>query len=262
MNEIFLHLMPKAAIMIGFVMFAFFLEAQRIKNNSIVDIAWGLGFIGVVLKFWAAVSWTFSPQLLITAMICIWGTRLSVYIGGRNKGKPEDFRYQNFRKKWGKHQVLGAFLQVFVLQGFIMWWVLMPIYVIFAGTDTWFSGWKITVQIVGIFLFIVGFLFEAIGDYQMKKFKSSPENKGKIMTSGLWKYTRHPNYFGECVLWWGMALFALPFENGWLALIAPIIMTYLLTKVSGVPMLEEKYAGNPEFEQYAKNTPAFFPKLF
>jgi len=254
--------MPTAAVLIGFVMFSFFLEAQRTKNNSIVDIAWGLGFVGVVLKFWAAEPWIFSPKLLITAMIIIWGTRLSIYIGKRNKGKPEDFRYQNFRKKWGKYPILGAFLQVFVLQGFIMWWVLMPVYVIFAGSNVWFSDWKIAVQILGIILFIIGFLFEAIGDHQMRKFKSLPQNKGKIIQSGLWKYTRHPNYFGECVLWWGIALFAFPFPNGWLALLAPILMTFLLTKVSGVPMLEEKYKGNPEFKAYAAKTPAFFPKFW
>ncbi len=239
-----------------------FAAAHMLKDNGIVDVAWGPGFCTVaVLLFLKSGQAVFSPAGMLMLMILLWGIRLAAHIGYRNKGRAEDFRYQNFRKNWGKRQVLGAFLQVFVLQGFIMWWVLMPVYVSTASYEGFFpTDWKLIFILLGFFLFVIGFLFEAVGDYQLLIFKKKPENAGKIMTSGLWQYTRHPNYFGEAVIWWGIGLFVLPLPFGWLGLIAPLVMTYLLTRVSGVPMLEEKYGKRPDFQEYAKKTPAFFPR--
>lgn len=262
MNEL-VQVTGISACIILVYMLCWFVLAQILKNNSIVDIAWGLGFTAVTLTLGlldieqASLAW-----IMLLAMIWIWGIRLSSHIGYRNWGKPEDFRYQNFRLKWGKHPYWGAFLQVFVLQGFIMWLVLMPVYIAHLANKTDemnHPGWM---QWLGLLIFCVGFLFEAIGDYQLLRFKSKPENKGKIIQSGLWKYTRHPNYFGETALWWGIAVYVLPYSFGWMGLLAPVIMTYLLTKVSGVPMLEEKYKDNPEFKAFAERTPAFFPKFW
>jgi steroid 5-alpha reductase family enzyme len=263
MQSLFQEYMLPAGVTIAVYMTLWFAAAQLLKDNGIVDVAWGLGFCTVsVLLFLKSGATLFSPSGFLTGLILVWGIRLSAHIGYRNKGRPEDFRYQNFRKKWGRHQTLGAFLQVFVLQGFIMWWVLMPVYVAASAPPVFPEGWKFIFEIVGLILFAVGFLFEALGDYQLWVFKRKPENAGKIMTTGLWKYTRHPNYFGEAVVWWGIALFVFPFPYGWLGLTAPILMTWLLTRVSGVPMLEEKYAGRADFQEYARKTPAFFPRLF
>ncbi len=254
------YMLPAGIIIAGY-MTIWFLAALLLKDNGIVDVAWGLGFCLVAVFVFVKTNYAIlSPSGILMLMILLWGIRLSAHIGYRNKGRAEDFRYQNFRKKWGKHQLLGAFLQVFVLQGFIMWWVLMPIYLA-AGSDSFSQSWHWIIHLAGGLVFLSGFLFEAIGDYQLLAFKAKPEHAGKMMTTGLWKYTRHPNYFGESVVWWGIALYVLPLPMGWLGLIAPLLMTFLLTRVSGVPMLEEKYKSNPEFKAYAEKTPPFFPRI-
>lgn len=249
-----------SAIIIFLYMIAWFIVAQLLHKNSIVDIAWGLGFVIVssYLLFSGDANWN-ATTLGLWLMILSWGLRLSIHIAYRSWGKPEDYRYQNFRKSWGKYQYLGAFFQVFMLQGIIMGIILAPVYVVDYNKPA--DHFPTLVQVIGIAVFILGFLFESIGDYQLLRFSSQPQNKGHIIQTGLWKYTRHPNYFGEATLWWGIGIYCLSVQNGWLALIAPIAVTILVTKVSGVAMLEKKYKGNPEFEAYAAKTPAFFPKM-
>lgn len=236
-------------------MLIFYLIAQAIKNNSIVDIGWGPGFIVTGLVLLLFYPFLFATKVFVLLMIFFWGLRLSIYIFMRNKGKGEDFRYKNWREKWGKKEPLYAFFKVFMLQGLVMFIVAAPIYFAFLAD---FRGltW---VQYLGIAVYLIGYYFEVVGDYQMQKFKSKPESKGKLMTSGLWKYTRHPNYFGEAVIWWGIFLVVLPVEYGIIAIISPAVITYLLVYVSGVPMLEEKYEGRPDWEAYKKRTPKFFP---
>lgn len=236
-------------------MLIFYLIAQAIKNNSIVDIGWGPGFIVAGLVLLLFYPFLFATKVFVLLMIFFWGLRLSIYIFLRNKGKGEDFRYKNWREKWGKKEPLIAFFKVFMLQGLVMFIVATPIYFAFLAD---FRGltW---VQYLGIAVYLIGYYFEAVGDYQMQKFKSKPESKGKLMTSGLWKYTRHPNYFGEAVIWWGIFLVVLPVEYGIIAIISPAVITFLLMYVSGVPMLEKKYEGRPDWEAYKKRTPKFFP---
>lgn len=254
-------LLLTSAMIIFLYMIAWFIIAQLIKNNGIVDIAWGLGFVIVAsyLLFSGDGNWH-SSSLGLWAMITLWGLRLSLHIAYRAWGKPEDYRYKNFRKGWGKYQYLGAFFQVFMFQGIIMGIILAPVYVVYYYKPE--DHFPTVAHIIGIIIFLFGFLFEAIGDYQLLQFSSKPENKGRIIQTGLWKFTRHPNYFGEAILWWGMAIYCLPSQHGFIAFIAPIIVTILVTKVSGVPMLEKKYKDNPEFQEYASRTPAFFPNFF
>ena len=249
-----------SAIVIFCYMCAWFIWAQLIKNNGVVDIAWGLGFVLVtgVLGMTEEISLQ-NPRFILFLMIALWGIRLSAHIAYRAAGKSEDFRYQNFRKSWGRYPLLGAFFQVFMLQGLIMGILLLPVYLAYA--DTTALLFPTTWQWVGLAVFAVGFVFEAVGDYQLLRFSAKAENRGHIITHGLWKYTRHPNYFGESILWWGIGIYSLSFENGWFALVSPIVITYLLTRVSGIPMLERKYEKNPEFRAYAARTPAFFPKF-
>jgi steroid 5-alpha reductase family enzyme len=220
------------------------------KNNGIVDVGWGLGFILIALfTFFKNGSFNLL-QVIGTLLVIIWGLRLSLHIYARNKNKSEDFRYANWRKQWGKWVNLRAFFQVYMLQGFLMLLIAIPIIVINSYSYSRFGIFSI----IGLLLWIFGFTFESIGDYQLKEHLK--KNKS-IMQTGLWKYTRHPNYFGEAVQWWGLALMAVSIV--WLALISPIIITFLLLKVSGVPMLEKKWDDNKNYQEYKKYTNAFFP---
>jgi steroid 5-alpha reductase family enzyme len=223
------------------------------KRNDVADVAWGPGFVLIAwLSFY--VSDMHARALLVNSLVSIWGLRLSWHIYGRNKGKPEDFRYHQWRMEW-KHFYVRSFLQVFMLQGLFLYFTVFP--VIFINLSE-FSGFTM-LDATGLLVWLVGFGFESIGDYQLKQFKSDPSNKGRVITRGLWRYTRHPNYFGEAVQWWGIFLMALSVPNGWITVIGPLTITWLLRYVSGVPMLERKYKGNPEFEAYKKRTSAFFP---
>jgi steroid 5-alpha reductase family enzyme len=232
----------------------FFIIAQIVKNNSIVDIGWGIGFV-IVTLFSAFINPVWSPgKIIMILFVLTWGLRLSIYIFIRNKGKEEDFRYKAWRDTW-KYFVLRSYLQIFLLQGILMFIIAMPIILVNKSAPLPFSVF----DIIGIILFLTGFTFEVTGDYQLYRFKKDPVNKGKIITHGLWKYTRHPNYFGEAVIWWGIAAFALPYHLGWITLISPVIITLMLRYVSGVTMLEKKYEGRADFDEYKKKTPALFP---
>ena len=243
-----------------------FVLGQIIKNNSIVDIFWGIGFVIIVTYFlilspnYIRGSFVFLAKHFVNGCIIIWGLRLAVYIFIRNAGKGEDWRYVNFRKAWGKHQWVGAFFQVYMLQGFLMLIVALPIIHVNESFQT-----ANYLTYVGFIVWITGFFFEAIGDYQLQKFKKYPANKGKPMNSGLWKYTRHPNYFGEMIMWWGIWMMSVNFFTPiqtCISLLSPLTVTFLLTKVSGVPMLEKKYKNNLEYLEYIKSTPSLFPKFW
>lgn len=236
-------------------MTAVFLIAVLAKDNSIVDVAWGPGFILVaVVTFWLRPGFE-ARHLLITLLVAIWGLRLAIHIFLRNRGRGEDFRYAKWRKDWGRWFIPRSFFQVFMLQGIFMLIISSSIVLVNRSPE---SGLTLLDALGGI-LWLIGFLFEAVGDYELKRFKQKPESKGKIMKTGLWKYTRHPNYFGEAALWWGIWLIALSVDSGWAAIISPLTISFLLLKVSGVKMLEKKYAGNEEFAAYARRTSPFFP---
>ncbi|AAR35699.1 DUF1295 domain-containing protein [Geobacter sulfurreducens] len=230
--------------------------ASRLKGrNDIADVAWGLGFILA-----AAVSLVagghYAPRgLLVSLLVLVWGVRLALHIHTRNRGKGEDPRYRQWREEWGRWFVLRSFLQVFMLQGVLL--VLVAVPVIFVnGAPPTPLGW---LDSLGFFIWLTGFLFEAVGDRQLLHFIRNPENKGQLMTGGLWRYTRHPNYFGEVTLWWGIWLIALAVPGGWWTVIGPLAITVLILKVSGIPMLEKHYEGRPDFEEYKRRTSAFFP---
>jgi steroid 5-alpha reductase family enzyme len=237
----------------------FFIVAQLLKNNSIVDIGWGLGFVLVSVYSWIYTSITSTltlTQAIITILVSLWGLRLFTYIGVRNFKKPEDFRYQEMRKKWGQKGVLiKAYFKVFMTQAAFMFIISLPI--LSAYTTT--KNANIFFLILGTIVFLTGFVFETVGDYQLRTFVKNKINKGHIMQSGLWKYTRHPNYFGETLIWWGLWIVVLSLPFFYIAIISPVLITFLLLFVSGVPLLEKKYKNNPEFQEYAKRTSIFFP---
>ena len=244
---------------IWILMSAVFLLAWRLRDNSIVDIAWGTGF--VLLAIWAL--WRGGPlaprQLLVTCLVLIWGLRLALHIGRRKKGQGEDFRYQAWRRSWGKYFLLRSYLQIFMLQGALMAIIAWPILALELRPQP-SLGW---IDLLGLLVWCAGFGCEAISDRQLQRFKANGQNRGKIITSGLWHYSRHPNYFGEATLWWGIFLIALAgvglSRGGWLLALGPLTITLLLRFVSGVPLLEKKYAGRPDFEAYKKTTSVFIP---
>lgn len=241
-----------------------FVVAQLRKDNSIADIGWGVGF---VISHWVALlesrSLT-SYTLLLVGLVTIWGIRLAVHIFNRNQGKPEDSRYQEWRRQWGNNPVkvfLGSLLKVFLLQALLMaviaWASWQAVYMS-AFTSPWEKWWLIA---GGLLLWIIGFLFEVVGDYQLAVFKKNPQHRGRLITSGLWKYTRHPNYFGEALLWWGIWLVSLAATPFWWTVISPLTISCLVRFVSGVPLLEKKMQNYPGFEAYQAQTSIFFPRL-
>jgi steroid 5-alpha reductase family enzyme len=230
----------------------------RLRNASIVDIWWGLGFVVVG---WCYAHWqqaTMLRNLVVLAALTAWGLRLAIHLTIRNWGKGEDYRYQQFRNQYGAHRYWWvSFFQVFVLQGMLAWVISLPLLAIAFGKSEWNAlDW------IALLLFAIGFFFEVVGDLQLTRFKKNPANRGKLLTTGLWRYTRHPNYFGDAVVWWAFGLWAVS-VGGWWALIGPLLMNFLLLRVSGVAMLELTLAKTkPGYEQYVRETPAFFPRLF
>jgi steroid 5-alpha reductase family enzyme len=248
-------LLSFSALLIFIYFMIFFIVAQVIRNNSIVDMGWGAGFIVVALATLFVQGAYVERNLLLTLLILIWGGRLTYHIVRRNWGKPEDFRYAKWREEWGRWLVPRAYFQVFMFQGLLMLVIGYPIIVVNAHPQ---PGLALP-DYLGLVIWIIGFYFESVGDRQLADFKKDPANKGHVIKSGLWKYSRHPNYFGEATMWWGIFLFALSVPLGWSAIISPLTITLLLLYVSGVPMLERKYKDNEEFQAYARITSKFVP---
>ncbi len=232
-----------------------FLLAMVRKDNSIADIAWGPGFIVVS---WAALimNGTYGArQLLVAGLVTVWGMRLAVRIARRNAGKGEDPRYRKWREEWGRYFVLRSYLQVFVLQGAILILNVMPVLLVMAS-DREAPVWS---DYLGLVVWCVGFLFESVGDWQLDRFLADPANRGTIIDRGLWKYTRHPNYFGEATMWWGIFIIALSGDWGWVGVIGPLTITGTLLFVSGIPMTEKMMEKTPGWEEYKGKTSPFIP---
>ncbi|MFC1724835.1 DUF1295 domain-containing protein [candidate division KSB1 bacterium] len=245
-----------SSMLIFLYMTAFFLSAVKLKDNSIVDIGWGIGFILISMLNLFLSENISAGQVTVAVLIAIWGLRLAVHIFIRNRGKGEDFRYAKWRKDWGRTFYIRSYLQVFILQGIIMLFIAYPVMLINAFPKQGFN----TFLLAGVLIWLTGFFFEAVGDYQLFHFQKNIKKKpGEFIATGLWKYTRHPNYFGEAVLWWGIFIIVLPATYGWTALISPMLINYLLLKVSGVALLEKKYIDNRDYQVYAERTSMFFP---
>ncbi len=234
---------------------AFFIMGTILKNNSIVDIGWGMGFVLIAWYLMTSNENSFIPRTMIAILVTIWGFRLFYHIMKRNVGKTEDFRYRTWREEWGKWVVPRAFFQVYMLQGFFMLVISMPIILIRNQEDPYLRS----LFIIGLLIWLVGFFFESVGDKQLKDFLGDSSNKGRIMNQGLWRYTRHPNYFGEATMWWGIFLIALSGNVPVWAIISPITITFLLLFVSGVPLLEKSMKKVPGYKEYAEITSIFFP---
>ncbi len=251
MIPLILSLLP---IVFGY-MCVWFLISLFIKRNDVADVAWGLGFILVAYYTYLTHPIT-SLSIVAVTLVSVWGLRLALHIYSRNRKKKEDSRYRAWRKEWGSWFYVRSFFQVYLLQGLLLLLVSMaPISVIISGQELqWY-------HVFGIFVWLFGFYFEAVGDFQLAKFIKNKNNAGKIMTKGLWAYTRHPNYFGEVTQWWGIWLLALPSTYALFGIIGPLTISFLILKVSGIPMLEKKYEGNKEFESYKRRVSSFIPRF-
>ncbi|PKM55855.1 MAG: steroid 5-alpha reductase [Firmicutes bacterium HGW-Firmicutes-5] len=244
------------ALIILFIYFTcLFLLGQVLSDNSIVDIGWGGGFVILAIAGLILGKQLSAAHLLTTALVLLWGVRLVIHLAKRNIGKPEDYRYVQMRVRWGnKWPRLKAFLNVYMLQMVVMYVVALPI-IALVGKSVDLGIFSL----IGSIVFVIGYLFEVIGDEQLRRFKALPENRGKIITSGLWRYTRHPNYFGEAMIWWGIYLTVLEAPGTMWTFIGPLLITLFLRYVSGVPMLEKKYKDREDFKAYKAVTPVFVP---
>lgn len=245
-------------IVIFIYMCSLFGIAQRLKNNAIVDIGWGFGFVTIAVTSLLYSGNTNVKALLVAALVTLWGARLGTYLWIRAYGKPEDFRYANFRKQWGSKVKIIAFFRVFMLQGTIMLLVAFPIiHVMNVDAST---TWDVF-SIVGAAIWLLGYFFQVVGDAQLAFFKKHRSSSEQVLMTGLWRYTRHPNYFGEACMWWGIAIIVLPLEYGFWGLLSALFMNFLLVKVSGVPFLDKRYANNAQYQLYKSSTNRFIPWL-
>ena len=227
------------------------------KDASIVDPVWPFGFVVVAWVTLAIADGNSGRQWLLVALVTMWGLRLSGYLAWRKRGAPEDFRYQAMRRQYGARFGVVSLMTVFVLQGALMWVVALPVQLGQVRSDP-DLGW---LALIGGILWLVGFGFESIGDAQLARFKADPSSAGQVMDRGLWRYTRHPNYFGDACVWWGIALVAAETRLGTIGIVGAVVMTVLLVRVSGVPMLERTMAKRrPGYAEYVRHTSAFIPR--
>lgn len=252
-----------AALVIVVMMLTVWAISVAVRDASIVDVLWGPGFVVVA---WTTFIVSYSDisdgdgtgrALLLCAMATIWGVRLGVHLGMRNLGKGEDFRYKSMRRRHGDRFWLVSLATVYGLQGAVMWVVSLPLQIGISEPETG----SIALWVIGGVVFVIGLGFESIGDWQLTRFKADPSNAGTVLDTGLWRYTRHPNYFGDACAWWGIGLVAASTPIGIVGLVGPLLITFLLMRVSGVPMLErsltKRRAG---YDEYVRRTSSFFPR--
>lgn len=242
-------------LIILFILWVYFtiwyIGTSIVKNSSLIDIAWGIGFFVVSVS--TQILYGDSKTLIFVFLVGVWGLRLAFHIFQRNWGKEEDFRYTNFRKEWGKSYALRSYFQLFILQAILTYIISLSFFIAQQNTVK-----SLPYVIIGIVVYSAGLLIESISDSQLKRHVATSKTKS-IMQSGVWKYSRHPNYFGEALLWWGIFIVALGFDAPLWTIISPITITYFLRYVSGVPMLEKRLEKYADFEAYKANTSIFVP---
>jgi steroid 5-alpha reductase family enzyme len=239
------------------LVFATWLLALRIGRFNIIDVTWGLGFVTVALVAlaWSAGHGDTTRRVLVAALVTIWGLRLATYIAIRSWGKGEDPRYEAMLDRADGSRARHALVSIYLAQAVGLWFISLPVQVaMFEERDVGVLTW------VGTAVWLVGFFFESVGDWQLHAFKADPANDGQVMDRGLWRYTRHPNYFGDAAMWWGLYLIAAQQLPGALTILSPILMTYLLVAKTGKPLLEAGMAERrPGYRAYIERTSGFFP---
>ena len=242
------------ALALAGALFALWALSLRLRDSSIVDIFWGLGFVGVAWISLLASPGTGARAWLAVGLTTAWGIRLAGYLASRNLGKGEDPRYAAMRRRHGEAWPIRSLFIVFALQGVLLWVVSLPVQAAVRAPPSALGP----LDLAGAALWAVGVVFESVGDLQLARFKRDPENRGKVMDRGLWRYTRHPNYFGDFLVWWGLFALAAASGNAW-TIVSPALMSFLLLRVSGVTLLEKSMRKRPGYEAYVRRTSAFFP---
>lgn len=227
------------------------------KNVTVVDSLWGLGFVLVAWITYGLAEGYGGRQILIVVLATAWGLRLSLHLSWRNWGKGEDPRYADWRRASGNRFRLISLFKVFLLQALFLWVIALTLqYAQISPAPAHFT-W---LDFLGTGMWMVGFVFESVSDWQLERFKADPANKGKVMDRGLWAYSRHPNYFGECLIWWGIFLITLSTPESWWTVVSPLVITAVLLKMTGIPLMEKTIVHKrPAYRDYIRRTPAFFP---
>lgn len=251
------------------VLFAgLWLASLRLKNASIVDPFWGAGFVLVAWTTWWQAGRPQALPLVLVVLVTLWGLRLSLFLACRNWGHGEDRRYRAMRDHHGPRFWWVSLLTVFTLQAAILWFIAFPIQFGVGGVAAavggraeggWPTGLSLAVAIAGLAVWLAGICFETVADWQLARFQANQANRGRVLSSGLWRYSRHPNYFGDACVWWGLYLVAASL-GAWATIASPLAMTILLLKVSGVSLLESTIIERrPEYAEYIRRTNAFLP---
>ena len=249
------EIMLTVAIVIAAVMIITWVVSLVLRDASVVDPVWPLAFIAVAITALIAGGGDEGRRILIACVVAIWGARLSIHLLLRNAGKGEDFRYAAMRAKRGHRFWLTSLVTVFLLQGLLVWVVSLPVQL--SAIPDRPLGW---LAIIGAIVWVLGVVFEAIGDAQLTRFKANPASRGQVLDTGLWRYTRHPNYFGYFLVWWGIFLIAAESGAGAWGVAGPLLMTLLLVKVSGAGLLEKDIAvRRPGYADYVRRTSGFMP---
>lgn len=255
MND-FWQLYLTGAIAIWAYVTTVWLMSLALRDASIIDIFWGLGFVVLAVLWYFLADGAPPRRTVVVVLVSIWGMRLSLYLLARNWGREEDYRYQDLRNKFTSPFWLSSYFIVFLVQGLLILVISVPLLAAQTADTPAHLTW---LDYFGIVLWCIGFFFEVVGDWQLMRFKAQPENRGKLLATGLWRYTRHPNYFGDATLWWGYFCIAAA-TGAWWTVFGPVVMTILLLKVSGVSLLEKNLKkSKPEYADYIRRTSAFIP---
>lgn len=239
------------------MMFLGWIFSLPTRNVSIVDSLWGVGFVLVVWITFFLSDGYIIRKWLICVLTTLWGIRLCVYLSWRNWGAGEDPRYGMWRQQSGDRFWIVSLFKVFLLQAAVLWVISLTLQF---GQIPATPGTLTAMDVIGTVLWAIGFFFETVGDWQLARFKADPANRGRVMNRGLWAYTRHPNYFGECLIWWGIYMIALSNLSAWWTLISPVFVTLVLLKMTGIPLTEKSIVEKrPAYQEYIETTSAFIP---
>ena len=264
-ESMFIIIGYSALILFLYLVIAFIVGTVK-KNNGLMDVFYGPGYFVIALSslilYFIANNEINIRQIIVTLLVFIWALRLATYVYIRNRGKPEDYRYQAMRRRWKTNIVLKSFIRVYLFQGIVIFIVSFPVWFINIinnySVESFLDFFGITLWLGGI-IWLTGFLFETIGDYTLYKFLQKPENKGEVMDRGVWKLSQHPNYFGEVTQWWGIYVIALGAPFGFITILGPIFITYMIIKVSGIRLLDKRFESDEKYADYKKRTSVFFP---
>lgn len=245
---------------VGVVLFVYmsmlFVLSLYLKNNGVADIGYGIGFLVLGLTGYLATDTPSTEGVVLLVLVLVWSLRLATRIFRKNRGKPEDFRYKQWRDAWGSTFVVRSFFQVYMLQGLIIGIIASPVVLTILSGERGSQS----LFVLGVVISFLGLCLETLSDAQLDRFLANTSRTKRIMSEGLWHYSRHPNYFGESLVWIGVGIATITTQPFWvMSILSPCLITFLLLRVSGVPLLEKRWEGDPEWEAYKEKTSVFIP---